>query len=95
MTIKQIPFRDLCARFAPDTRVKLEAIAAREGVEALVLFQNQQFDSSACGDISALAIGPSCTYQTVAELEGNHLGDLPSQRKYPVAYATVETETRQ
>lgn len=58
----------------------------REGVTALVLFRNDNFNSSAFGAQTVMVIGPPFTYKTVEEVEGRHLNDLPSQRQYATYY---------
>lgn len=56
----------------------------------VVLWVVLQMDSSRFGDSMVLIIGPSNTYKTVADCEGKWLGDLPSERRYPVAFITRE-----
>lgn len=59
--------------------------------EAVVVFENQQMDSSAFGDRTAVVVGPGCTIRSVKACKNQHLNDLPSQRQYPVAFCpTVE-----
>ena len=57
-----------------------------------VLFVNQDFSSSQFGAWRTLAIGPDQTYKTLAEVDGQHLYDLPSQRMYPVASVAIIKE---
>ena len=58
--------------------------------EYLVNFECVDMWSSHLGERTCLCVGPSCTYKTVEECEGGHLGDLPSERKYPREYCSVE-----
>lgn len=90
MTLQQLTLAQLEERFPEDVRPKLRALLAREGTVALVLYENQQLDSSAFGDSTAVAVGPGRTYKTVEEAAAGHLNDLPSQRQYPVAYVARE-----
>jgi hypothetical protein len=68
---------------------RLWAFSQAEGVTHLVVFQNITLDSSRLGDETILAIGPAMTYKTLAEVEGRHLYDLPSQRQYPQAFVDL------
>lgn len=76
----------------PSFRQNIEAAIERTGATHLVLFKNQQFDSSQFGSSSVLCVGPSCTYKTVEECEGQHLNDLPSQREYAELWCEVAKE---
>jgi hypothetical protein len=76
--------------------LKLESIHERIRSAALhcnathvVCFENQQLDSFACGARTSVMVGPTCTYQSVEQCEGKWLHDLPSQRQYPVSFATL------
>jgi len=73
----------------PHLADRLRAHAQMQGVSHLVVFQNVTLDSSHLGDETILAIGPKMTYKTLAEIEGRHLHDLPSQRQYPQAYVDL------
>lgn len=67
-------------------RQKLEP----QGVAGVACFECVQLDSSHLGERTAMIYGPACTYKTIEEIEGQHLGDLPSQRKYPQNYYQKE-----
>jgi len=84
--MKHTTWHEIKDRLAPEAIDETLEKAARNKATHFVLFENLQFDSSAFGQLAVLLIGPSCTYKTIDEIEGQHLGDLPSQRKYPVAY---------
>ena len=60
------------------------------GAIALVLFVNEQMDSSHCGESQTLCVGPTCTYKSPEECEGKWLKDLPSQRQYAVAFCRLK-----
>jgi hypothetical protein len=77
--------------FSPSLHESLILLLSKEGVDALVCFENKMFDSPHFGERSALAVGPGCTYKSPEEVRGRHLGDLPSQRKYPIAFVTAST----
>jgi hypothetical protein len=89
--IREIALEELLARFGPQAQAAIRRMAAREGTERIALFENLDLSSSRCGEVQALAVGPGLTYRDVGELRGRHLGDLPSQRLYPVAYARAKT----
>lgn len=59
------------------------------GATHLVFFQNTMLDSTHLGEWTILFAGPGCTYKTVAELEGQHLGDVPSRFMYPQYYVDL------
>ena len=56
------------------------------GTEAVVLFRNQQMDSSAYGRQSCMVVGQDHTYGLAAECEGRWIGDTPSVRQHAVYY---------
>ena len=84
--LTEITFDELLAEFDPSVHENLRTAYARPTVTALVVFENQQFDSSACGQKTAMVVGPLHTYTSVTECEGRHLNDLPSRRQYAVRY---------
>jgi hypothetical protein len=53
---------------------------------AVVLFRNQNFDSSRFGAQSVIVVGPSNTFKSPEDCKGKWLFDLPSQRQQPVAW---------
>jgi hypothetical protein len=59
-------------------------------VTAVVLFRNQNFDSSSFGNTSMLLVGPGCTFKSPKDCEGKWLNDLPSQRQQPIAWCPIE-----
>lgn len=89
MALKQLTGPEFLAGFDPENHAALKEAACLPGTEALVRFENVQFDSSAFGAATALAVGPERTRKSVVACEGQHLNDLPSQRQYAVAYVSV------
>ncbi len=83
MTLFQISLRQMLALMDESVRNRVVALARQPGTTHLVFFENQMLDSSACGQSTVLAIGPSGTYKTLADVQGKWLHDLPSQRQYP------------
>ncbi len=83
MALSQINLSQLLALMDESVRSRVIALALKPGTTQLVFFENQMLDSSACGQSTVLAIGPSCTYKTLADVQGKWLHDLPSQRQYP------------
>lgn len=55
----------------------------------VILFENQQFDSSEFGRRTYATVGPNNTYKDVESAGKSWLYDLPSQRQYPIRYAEV------
>jgi hypothetical protein len=90
MALKEVTMAEL---LADATKYELEHV--QEIVQALrpaylVRLENQQMDSTCFGDRAFLCVGPNQTYKTPQECEGKPIGNLPSQRMYPVAFAKVE-----
>ena len=81
--IEETTWPEFLNDFDSSLHEQLKTISCRYGVVALVLFENVQMDSSAFGRRTALAVGPNCTYKSVAACEGRWLNDSPSQRQYP------------
>lgn len=90
--MEQIILEELVGRMEPEVQDAVRALAARDGVTHLVLFENHDFWSSQFGNKTALQVGPDCTYKTPEELVGRFLHDLPSQRQYATAFAEVGGE---
>lgn len=89
-TIKYVPLPEFLKDFDPALHERITTFLAREGVDAIVGYQNEDFWSSQFGARSALSVGPDCSTKTVEEAFDGFLGDLPSQRKYP--YAAVRKD---
>lgn len=86
MTIKLITMDELLKKFDPGTRPAIQFLAKKKPTAThIALFENLQMDSSACGACTAVLVGPDNTFRTLEEIDGRHLGDLPSQRQYAVA----------
>ena len=83
MALSQISLGQMLALMEESVRNRVLALARNPGTTQLVFFENQMLDSSSRGQSTVLAIGPSCTYKTIAEVAGKWLNDLPSQRQYP------------
>jgi len=66
----------------------------RDGVDAVVCFENLDMSSNQLGRRTAMAIGPDRTYKTVDAVQGKHLGDVPSRFQWPVAVVYREPAKR-
>lgn len=87
-TIKEIKLTELLEMFDESVHERLIMLLAKN--EALVVFENMDFWSSQAGNRTALAIGPNCTYTSLEQIKGRHLGDVPSRFQYPVAVCKKE-----
>ena len=85
----EITFDEFLSKFDPDVHDNIRRAACLPGTTHVVLFENILMDSSAFGSRTAMVVGPHRTYRTLEDAYATHLGDLPSQRKYPVAHAPV------
>jgi len=65
---------------------RLRALAVEDATTHLVVFENHNFSSTRLGDKTAVVLGPGHTYETLDDVDGKWLNDLPSMRQYPVAY---------
>lgn len=87
--LKELTREAFFALFSVEVHPQLEAQLVRPGVEALVVFECQQMDSSSFGSRTALIVGAPFTYKSVEATEGRWLNDLPSQRQYPTSFYRV------
>lgn len=71
-------------------KAQIDALLLRDDVAGICIFENLDMWSSNLGESSALAYGPGCTYKTIDDLKGQHLGDVPSRFKYPTQYYEKE-----
>ena len=90
VSIKRVAFEEFAKELAPEAVDGVKSMVVKTAASGLVLFRNNNFDSSGFGCSSVVAIGPTCTYKTVEDCEGAHLHDLPSQRQYPELYCEVK-----
>jgi len=82
---------ELVSKFDDQVRPKLAALAENNPTAThIVVFQNLDMWSSQFGKVSAVAVGPGCTVESLEVAAKSHLGDLPSQRQYAVSYYVVE-----
>ena len=75
---------ELKAMFDPSVHSALEQLA--RNARWVVVYENLDFWSSRFGERSALRVGPGCTVESLEKALSIYLGDLPSERQYPVAY---------
>lgn len=88
--MKRVTYTHILAKTDPENHAALDALWSSSDTDALVLFVNENMDSSQFGATSILAIGSSRTYKTIAEVDGKYINDLPSQRQYPYEYCAKE-----
>jgi len=88
--MRKLNKKQLMESFDRSSQNAIEVVLSKEDVAGIVVFENQTLNSSRLGEITALIYGPGCTYKSHEELEGKHLGDLPSERKYPIGYYEKE-----
>jgi hypothetical protein len=86
--IQPATWEEFLAQFDEEVHSRLREVMNREGVSSLVMFENQMFDSSAFGQRTALCVGSGCTYKSVEEAAGMHLGEVPSRFQYPLLYTS-------
>lgn len=85
MPLTKLDRRALMELADPEIHGALTSILQREDVDGVVVFRNQQMDSSAFGHVTFMIYGPHCTYSAPPE-PNTFVNDLPSQREYAVAY---------
>ena len=88
-TIKEVTAKELLERFGGSEN-DVKATAKKLKATAMVLMENLQMDSSMFGTKVILMLGPSLTYKTIADIEGQRLGDVPSRFQYPTMWAKVD-----
>lgn len=84
--VRQLPEEEFLALFDTSVHEAIKANAAKEGVEAVICFENLDMWSSQFGLRTAMIVGPSCTYQLATLGPDFRLGDVPSRFQYPTAY---------
>jgi len=72
------------AMFDPSVHSALEQLA--RDARYIVVYEVLDFWSSRFGHRTALKVGPGCSIESLEEALSIWLGDLPSERQYPVAY---------
>jgi hypothetical protein len=75
---------ELKALFNPSVHGALEQLA--RDARHIVVYENLDMWSSRFGHRTALKVGPGCSVESLEQALEIWLGDLPSQRQYPVAY---------
>ena len=84
--MRELTEQEMLEYFSDDGKKLVKKVLENPNTSGIVVFQNQVLDSSHLGDVSGLIFGPGCTYKSWEEMEDKWLGDLPSERKYPVGY---------
>jgi hypothetical protein len=87
--LKELNKDELLALFDESVRDALEAQMRKPGVEAVVIFECVQMDSSSFGNRTALIVGDPYTFKSVEACEGKWIKDLPSQREYAQSFYRV------
>jgi hypothetical protein len=72
------------AMFDPSVHDSLERLA--RDAKWIVVYENLDFWSSRLGERTALKVGPGCSVESLEKALQIWLGDLPSERQYPIAY---------
>lgn len=85
MPLPKLDRRALMELADPEIRPALTRMLQHDDVNGIVVFRNQQMDSSAFGHVTFMIYGPHCTYNAPPE-PNTFINDLPSQREYAVAY---------
>jgi len=78
------------AMFDPSVHDALEQLA--QSARWIVVYKVLDFWSSRFGHRTALKVGPGCQVETLEQALQIWLGDLPSERQYPVAYLDLNKE---
>jgi len=81
---------ELKSLFHPSVHGALEQLA--RDARYIVVYEVLDFWSSRFGERSALKVGPGCSIETLEQALQIWLGDLPSERQYPVAYWEGRTD---
>jgi len=81
---KLMSMDELKSMFDPSVHGALEQLA--RDARHIVVYEVLDFWSSRFGHRTALKVGPGCQVETLEQALQIWLGDLPSQRQYPVAY---------
>ena len=71
------------------TESELRARASEVGADYIVRFENHNYSSRRGGEATLMFVGHGCTYKTLEEVEGQHLGQVPSMFMYPVSYVKL------
>ena len=84
---------ELKAMFDLSVHDALERLA--QDARYIVVYEVLDFWSSRFGHRTALKVGPGCSVESLEQALQIWLGDLPSQRQYPVAYLVLEGGSRE
>lgn len=88
--MKELSITNFLEQFDSSVHDAIDAAAKRYNATHLVCYENQQMDSSLHGKRSCLVIGPECTRKNLDDAR-HHVGDLPSERQYPVNYTVIKS----
>ena len=86
MALKSLSLDEFLSQFDVSVHCAIREKLQQQGVAGVVCFECRDFCSSHFGERTAMIYGPECTYKDLSQIDGQHLGDLPSQRKYAVTY---------
>ena len=85
----RVGLQGILGKMHPSTHGILLTEFNREGVDALVLFENQVEGSPHFGACSVLLVGALYNLKSIKDCEGHHLGDLPQEIKVPVKFCAM------
>lgn len=86
---RTVSFAVLLSMMDPSVHENIARAVENSDSTHVALFENLDMSSSHLGERTVLCVGPNNTYKTVADLDGSHLYDLPSMRKYPTMVAST------
>ena len=81
--LKDVSLKELYELF-PDQEGAITELIERDGVDAIVIFENLEMTSAPRPGPVAVAVGFMCDLATEADVQGTHIGQVPSQFRYPV-----------
>ena len=79
LQLKELSLDEFLNQFDESVHQAIKDKLERDGVEAVVMFENPDMWSSECGHRVAVIVGPSCTFQLDKMNQQTRYGDVPSR----------------
>jgi hypothetical protein len=84
--LKKVEYMEILETMDVETWPHIGDMIDRLEATAIVLFKNLELGRT---DQTVMAIGPNCTYKSIEDVRGGHLGDTLSSHQYPIMWAEV------
>jgi hypothetical protein len=89
-SLEMVTYKEFLELFSDEAQPKMRALFMKPEVRAVVVFENDNEDSSEYGSKTAVKIGPTCKVKSIQAVEGTFIGDWMLGQAQVAAYYVVK-----